>query len=187
MSADRTQKKSNNNTKTVSTGKQPAPFVAPSTEKKAVGDTAPNCPLAETHPVLLDAIEFFLSENTVFESSNAVQLAMEEIEKCPNLNEAFIIAIQHKLLGMDGALRFGLFLAQAPEKINREIDVPEPTFALADKFSADAAMNVVYDVFNLAVSSIVDAAVTSALGFDDESESEDEEEADADEPENPQQ
>ncbi len=186
MSTDRTQKKSSKDPKTASTGKQPAPFVAPSTEKKAEG----NSPLAETHPVLLDAIEYFLTENTVFESSNAVQIAMDDVEKSHNLNEAFIVAIQHKLLGMDAALRFCLFLAQAPEKINREIDVPEPTFAAADKFSADAAMNVVYDVFNLAVSGIVDAAVTSALGYDDESESEDEEEAEAaeaDEPENPQQ
>lgn len=184
MSADRTPKKGNNPAKVASTGKQPAPFVAPSTEKKTEsGDS----PLAETHPVLLDAIEYFLTESTVFESSNAVQLAMEEVEKSKNLNEAFIVAIQHKLLGMDAALRFCLFLAQAPEKINRELDVPEPAFSAADKFSADAAMNVVYDVFNLAVSGIVDAAVTSALGYDDETESEDEEDAEADEPENPQQ
>jgi hypothetical protein len=185
MSTDRVPKKSSSNPpKPASIGKQPAPFVAPSAEKKA--ESGPNRPLAETHPVLLDAIEFFLTENTVFESSNAVQLAMEDIEQSRNLNEAFIAAIQHKLLGMDAALRFCLFLAQAPEKINREIDVPEPAFDPADKFSADAAMNVIYDVYNLAVSGIVDTAVTSALGFD-ESESEDEEDAEEDEPENPQQ
>ncbi len=187
MSTDRSPKKNNNNAaKPVSTGKQPAPFVAPSTEKKPESE---GVPLAETHPVLLDAIEGFLSENTVFESSNAVELAMEDIEKCRNLNDAFIAAIQHKLLGMDGSLRFCLFLSQAPEKINRELDIPEPSFVAADKFSADAAMSLVYDVFNLAAGVIVDAVVKSALGFDDEeSESEDEEEgAEANEPENPQQ
>lgn len=183
MSADRAQKKSSNSAKTALAGKQPVPFVAPSTEKKAESG---NSPLAETHPVLLDAIEFFLTENTVFESSNAVQLAMDDIEKSQNLNEAFIVAIQHKLLGMDAALRFCLFLSQAPGQINRDIDVPEPVFAPADKFSADAALNVVYDVFNLAVSGIVDAALTSALGYD-ESETEDEEDAEEGEPENPQQ
>jgi hypothetical protein len=183
MSADRAQKKSSNSTRTALSGKQPVPFVAPSAEKKAESGGSP---LAETHPVLLDAIEYFLTENTVFESSNAVQLAMEDIEKSQNLNEAFIVAIQHKLLGMDGALHFCLFLSQAPGQINRDIDVPEPIFAPADKFSADAAMNVVYDVFNLAANSIVDAALTSALGYD-ESETEDEEGAEEGEPENPQQ
>lgn len=122
-------------------------------------------------PVTLKAIECFLKAESCFESSVVIDGAMKDIKECVTLNDVFLVPLRDKILSMDGALHFILFLRTATSK---PIDDSEPAFTADAKFSADDALEFLVGCYDLgvhdAVWSHVDDAIEGDEGDDDEPE-----------------
>src|SRR3954469_3688670 len=78
----------------------------------------------ETHAVLSAAVDGFVRENSNFESSFALDAALADANASPDLHSLFQAPLQHKILSMEGALRWLLFLHVAPGRAEQEGDPP---------------------------------------------------------------
>lgn len=115
------------------------------------------------------AVESFVRSGSSFESSTAIDAAVADLGKCTSLQDAFAVPLQHKLFSMDGALRWALFLAVAPD---HETPGGGPPFANGPKFSTQDAFDLIAAVYDAGVQ----AAVWDHFGEDED----DEEDEDAD-------
>jgi len=137
------------------------------------GAAAPATPLRD-HEELTLAIESFLRENTNFESSIPVNGALDAIAPLTTLQEVFTLPLQRQLLGLEGALKWALFLSLAGA---RAVDAGDAPYSAAAPFSAAAALTLIAQVYDLGVSEVVDAHFEDS---DYESESESESGSDSD-------
>lgn len=110
-------------------------------------------------PALAAAIESFIDDNTVFESTVPVEEALVAIRAAKSLTEAFRAPLQSQLFDMRGALLWTLFMSTAPALGAEEGDAP---FEEGDAFVAAEALALVATVYDRGV----DAAV--GAHFDDE-------------------
>jgi len=122
----------------------------------------------DTREVLLHAVDSFIRNNCNFESSVPVNTAIEEIMKCTTLQSVFAIPLQLQLFSMDAALRWVLFLSNAPERSVADGDTP----FVDDKFSAKAALTLITNVYDIGIQE----AVWASFEEDEESEAEETEE-----------
>ncbi len=121
------------------------------TKKKAelVGD----------RPLFTRAVKEFLHKNAAFESSKAIDDAMADIVRSVRLNEVFIVPMRHKILNMDGCLRFMLFLhVAAAEPIE-----DEAAFSGDTKFSAATALKEISSCFDEGIQDVVEDCIEDAL------------------------
>lgn len=110
-------------------------------------------------PIFASAIKQFLRTNTTFESSTATEDAMADVVKAAKLNEVLRILMRHKILNMDGCLRFVLFLYIVGGKPLED----EAAFSGDAKFSATAALKDIHDCFDEGIQETVNEAVDAAL------------------------
>jgi hypothetical protein len=121
------------------------------TKKKAgiVGD----------RPIFTRAVKEFLHKNVTFESSKAVEDAMADVIRCTKMNEVFVVPMRHKILNMDGCLRFMLFLHHVSEDPIED----EAGFSGDSKFSAEAAIKEVRTCFDEGIQDVVEDCIDDAL------------------------
>jgi len=129
--------------------KKKAPKERPTTSASAAPPAA--AALAD-HPILSHAVEGFIRSNNNFESSVAINTAIEDIGKCADIQSVFAVPLQHKLFTMDSALRWVLFLSVAPGRAVQEGDAP---FSDGTKFSPQAALGLVSAVYDVGVQETV--------------------------------
>jgi len=128
--------------------------------------SAPQVSTVAGYPVLFGAIKSFLAENSVIESSQAIDAASAKIGECTDLQAAFVTPIQAKLFSMDTALHWLLFMDLATVRAS---DHGEELKRLSD-FDSAAALNTIASVYDLAVEGIVDEHWEPEDGSDEEAE-----------------
>lgn len=126
-------------------------------------------------PVLSGAVDAFIRANANFESSAAVTAAIDEMLALEDLQGVFEAPIRHKLLAMDAALCWALFLSSAPKHATSEGD---PKLAKFSEKKALALIAAVYDVG-------MDSAVWEHFDADSEDEEDDDDEGETDEDDGP--
>ena len=136
-------------------------------KSQAGGAAAPATPLSD-HEELTLAVESFLRENTNFESSIPVNGALDAIAPLTTLQEVFTLPLQRQLLGLEGALKWALFLSLAGA---RAVDAGDAPYSAAAPFSAAAARALIAQVYDLGVSEVVDAHFEDS-DYESESDSE---------------
>jgi len=102
-------------------------------------------------PILLTAVDLFLSEHTGFESTEVHDLVQADIKEVGDLQEASLVPVRHKILNFDGALQWGFFLTVASDR-----------FGLP--FSFDKYARVIRDIYDLATDAIIASALERAFG-----------------------
>jgi hypothetical protein len=134
--------------------------------------SAPTGALVE-HEALYHAAEGFIRENSNFESSTAINTAIEELAQTTTLMDLFQLPLQHKLFNLDAALRWALFLSVAPARAVEEGDAPFSKNA----FNADVALALVAGVYDIGIQEVAwvhfEAEDDDEEGEDDEEEVED--------------
>lgn len=110
-------------------------------------------------PLFTRAVKEFLHKNVTFESSKAIDDAMADIVRSVRLNEVFIVPMRHKILNMDGCLRFMLFLHVA----GAEPIEDEATFSGDTKFSAATALKDIASCFDEGIQDVVEDCIEDAL------------------------
>lgn len=118
-------------------------------------------------PLFTKAVLQFLRRTTVFESSIPIDEAMLEISKAVKLNEVFLIPMRHKILNMDGCLRFALFLFVLGSKPIEE----EAPFTGSAKFAVATAMKAIDACFDEGIQGAVWDVLDEALEEDESGES----------------
>ncbi len=89
------------------------------------------------------ATEIFIRNNTVIESSQPIDVAVEEMNQCSNINNLFQLPIQHRLMTLDTSLQWVLFLSASPNMAKEHGDeVYSPSNAFNVKFAIDLIINV---------------------------------------------
>lgn len=122
--------------------------------------------LIDAAPLLFDAAERYLRANSNFESSVVIQETVDALAEVTTGDELFALPLQHKLLSMDAALRWALFLAVAATHPNSD------QFFESGPFDAQAALQLIGGVYDMGIKE----AVLDYLEDDsDDSESEDDE------------
>jgi hypothetical protein len=143
----------------------------------------------EERPMLFSAVAQFLKAHSNFESSQPIEAALEDLKSCTRMNDVFTLPLQHKLLSMDSALQYAMFLRAAPATFEAalEEEALETPFTGDAAFSCGFALDTIHSVYDLGVAdltSYVQEAIDEAEDDDeddDESEEESEEEAPAEE------
>ena len=104
----------------------------------------------ESDEILFGAIENFIRENAVFESSIPINAAIEEMAACTDLQSVFLVPISRQLLSMEGALLWIHFLVMAPEHAAEEAAADEGNggapFGELDAVQAHKTLSNIYDV-----------------------------------------
>ncbi len=126
------------------------------------------------HAALFRAIENFIRANSNFESSIPINAAVDELGKSADLTTTFSIPLQHKLLTMEGALQWVLFLSVAPDRAVQEGDAP---FSPEAPFSSAQALALLAGVYDVGVQE----AVWEHFALDDEDEDDEDDEEEVDE------
>jgi len=129
------------------------------------------------HPILSRAIEEFVRENANFESSLAINGAIDELNQSFDLQTVFATPLSHKLFPMDAALRWVLFLTLAPGRAVQEGDTEFS--AEVPRFLPEDALNLLAGVYDVGVQEAVWNHFDAAL--DDEGDDEEDEEDEEDE------
>lgn len=150
-----------------------APPSADAEPKKKPSAPGGKLKLVRDRPLLARGIKAFLFENSTIDASAPIDEAYAAIEGSVKLNDVFLIPILNRLLNMDGALRFALFLQAATAPKSAEAR-QEPPFKGATKFSAATALGAIIGHFDLGVQSAVfdlleedESGSGSASGSDD--------------------
>jgi hypothetical protein len=99
--------------------------------------------LKDGHPLMFAAVEKFIHEHSNFESSVAAQTCIAALGEATTLNEAFEVPLKQKLLSMEGALYWVLFLSAGPDRAEADGD-PAPSEAFSSR-EALALIAKVYD------------------------------------------
>lgn len=97
------------------------------------------------HAALSAAVDAFVSDNSSFESSYAIKEALDDANRCSDLQTLFAVPLRHKLFSLDGALRWALFLHAAPDRAVQEGD---PPFSEGAAFSSEAALTLVTQIYD---------------------------------------
>jgi hypothetical protein len=108
-----------------------------------------HAPALEECALLSSAVDAFIRGNSNFESSVPVNEALEVMQGQTGLQEIFATPIQHKLLTMDGALTWALFLHTAPK---HAIEGGDPRLG---KFSEKKALAMIATVYDLGMEASV--------------------------------
>lgn len=158
-----------------------APKAAPEAKVPAVVTTvAKNCKMVE-RPILMTAIESFLRDHSNVESTVAHDTMFKDIEECTTLDEVFLVPLKHKMLNMDNALRFILFLTIASATPIKDEDSGEedPDFLPEGRLDHTKAYGAIESCFDLGVKAAIWDYVDKAIDgdSDDEDEGDDEEES----------
>jgi hypothetical protein len=132
--------------------------------RKEESPTKPESKL-EGSPILFQAIESFVRENTIIESSIPIEAAIGELAQCVDMMSVFTVPLQRGLFGMDSALRWLLFLTVAPVKAVSE-SYDDPPFSSETPLSVQTALTLLTQVYDLGVQE-------AALDHFEEDESED--------------
>jgi hypothetical protein len=111
-----------------------------------------NHPALQDHPALWQAVEEFIKQNACFASSIPIDAAMQELGDCTDIQNLFAIPMQHRIISMDVALRWMLFLHRAPQ---RAVEAGDEPFSKDVEFSADGALALIADVYDLGVNEAV--------------------------------
>ena len=133
-------------------------------------------------PELFAAAEAFLMENTNFESSQPVAAAVEALGGLRSLREVFLAPLRRRLLGMEAALKWLLFLSAAPGLAReKEEEVPE-ALAVLDASEALGQIATVYDLgFQAAVAAhFEDSEDDDSDDSDDDSDDDEDDSDDSD-------
>ena len=126
--------------------------------------------------ILLCAVDSFIRGNGNFESSMAINSAMEELENVSSLQQCFSIPIQHKLFNMETSLKWVLFLTIIPEKLIEQNSEEEEftqqleEFKTFTQFSCLSAMQLIASIYDIGIQDVV----LSHLDDDSDDESDDE-------------
>lgn len=115
-------------------------------------------------PTLVKAIDNFLNDHSGFESSVAHGEMLNDIRECTTLNDVFLVPLRHKIINMESALKFILFLRIATKA---PIDDAEPDFIGDSKFSTEEAFASIEELYDLGVQGAVHAHVDDALEGDE--------------------
>lgn len=116
-------------------------------------------------PALTKAVDNFIRDHSGFESSVAHATILKDVENCTTLNEVFLVPLQHKIINMDSALKFVLFLRLVTVK---PVEESEPDFPSAAKFSTESALDALAACYDLGVKDSIWAHVDEALGGEEE-------------------
>jgi len=98
------------------------------------------------HVLLSCAVESFVRDNNNFESSLALNAALDDMNTSSDLQTLFEVPLRHKLFAMEGALRWVLFLRVAPERAVKEGDAP---FSAEIEFSPGGALDLIAQVYDV--------------------------------------
>jgi len=101
-------------------------------------------------PVLYDAIDSFIRANTNFESSIPINSAIDAMEGFTSRFEIFQEPLQRQMFNLESALLWALFMTKAPKRAETE---GEPAFA--DEYTANRALDLIADVYDVGVQSTV--------------------------------
>jgi hypothetical protein len=122
--------------------------------------------LFDAAPLMFEAAERYLRANSNFESSVVIQETVDALAEVATGDQLFALPLQHKLLSMDAALRWALFLAVAATHPNSD------RFFADGPFDAQAALQLIGGVYDLGVK---EAALDYLDDDSDDSESDEEE------------
>jgi hypothetical protein len=131
--------------------------------------------LSDLAPTLFKAVESFIHQNATFESSIVQKRVIDEVGSATDIMVAFAIPMQNTLLTMDGALRWVMFWRSA-------IDQDEMDAFPSDTFTADAAIRLISQVYDLGFQDAVSHHFEESDSEEDEG---DESEAEGDEFDHP--
>jgi hypothetical protein len=126
--------------------------------------------LADRSPELFDAIESFIHQNAIFDSSIVQKRVIDEIGDATDAMVAFAIPMQNALLSMEGALHWAMFWRTA-------VDNEDVRSFPAKSFSADAAIRLISQVYDIRFQ---DAIMQHFEGSDSDSEDEGDDEDSSD-------
>ena len=121
------------------------------TERQAVSLSASTGVPAETVgncSRLVDAFDRFCTENTQFESSTACECVHADIIQAPNINQAALVPLRHKIFSFERALLWGFFLMLAVPKL---LDKSNPLYT----FDIEEYLTELVTIYDMAVNSQV--------------------------------
>lgn len=122
-----------------------------------------------SRPTMVKAIGNFLKAHSGFESTVAHDAVISDIEEATTLNEVFLVPLQHKLINMESALKFVLFLWLASSK---PIDDSEPAYSSDAAFSTESALEALEGIYDLGIQDAVWDHVEEAREGDGEGDEE---------------
>lgn len=100
-------------------------------------------PLKDAHPLLYEAASIFVQEHCNFESSAATKSCVNDLGEATSLQQAFAVPLRHKMLDMDSALYWVLFLQIGPARAAADGEAPP-----GEPFSAGEALNLIKAVYD---------------------------------------
>ena len=129
------------------------------------------------------AIQSFLKAHNNFESTQSINAVFEELQHCTSMNDIFNLPLSHKMLNMDAALHFMIFLSKMPDAFKSELDSDdlEAPFVGKDSFSVPDAVNMITDLYDLGVSDMISPHIDEAIEDEDEDEDDEDDEEEDDE------
>ena len=133
------------------------------TRGRTGGPSEPEPARLGARAALMGAIESFIAERSVFESSVPAEDALEAVRGAAGLQEAFAAPLKAQIFGLKEALGWALFLALAPGRAEAAGD---PPLGEGEALDLDEAFALVEEVYDLGVAQLVDAH------FDDDDDSE---------------
>ena len=116
------------------------------------------------HEELMQAVDSFIRSHNNFESSSVLNTTIEIIGMQSTLQEVFTVVLQHRLLNMEGALLWTMFLSLAPARAESQGDKP---FSSGSPFSSAMALATIASVYDIGTSDLID----EHFEYDSESES----------------
>lgn len=98
------------------------------------------------NPDVAQVLESYLSDNSSFSSSTVVKMCMDKIAELNDINDMFLMPLQQKVLGFDGAKDWAFFLATSFRKYVMD-DLKYPAY----KFDVAKALDKISEVYDLAM------------------------------------
>lgn len=100
-------------------------------------------------PPLIDAMDRFASEHTGFESSTVGDLVRSDMAAAPNIYDAALVPLRHKIFSFEVALKWGFLL----EKIIPRI-ISEHGFCISPPFDIIRYHTEIFTIYDTAVAAI---------------------------------
>jgi hypothetical protein len=116
-----------------------------------------------------EAVKSFIEENASFQSGPAIEITLDKMAKTSDVNDMFMVPMKEKMLDMQGALVWVMFISVGLRKLADEISFD------GFKFDSNAAIKLIGEVYDRDAESSIWAHVYDDEEDDSKSEKSDKE------------